>query len=187
MTCIHPDDDIYTQVAHTVYGEGGVGSSQAAANIMQIILNRAYVDWTCWETGCSHSYINGSSQIPWEDITQEQLVKMMLFVLSEPYGEEAAFNAWTEPEPHYSTGTTYWTDVNNAVVDLIESPVVVPWESDISVGGVPPADPIRDNPNVQYYVSYPPGGGSPTEETVAQDALPGGRIQYYGQYPMDDD
>lgn len=155
---------------------------------MQIMLNRIYNDWTCWESaGCMyHGYINAESQIPWQDITQGQFRDMSLFVLSEPYGNEAAFNAWTEPEPHYNTpGTTNWADVNDAVFNLLNSPVTLPWESNISVGNVPPRPEIRLNVNVQYFVSFdaphdePPG-------TVWTDVLPGGRLQFYGTYPMPD-
>jgi len=112
----------------------------------------------------------------------------MLFVLSEPYGEEAAFNAWTEPYPNHSTGTTYWSDVNAAVTQLINSPVVAPWQSTISVGGYSPVEPIRSNVNVQYYVSFPLGSGPRLSGSVVWvDPFPSGRNQYYGTYPMNDD
>jgi hypothetical protein len=107
-----------------------------------------------------------------------------VFVLSEQYRNEAAFNAWTYPEPHYSTGTLYWPDVNTAVVALLNSPGVNPWESSISVGGVSPRPEIRLNVNVQFYVSFSARHAPPTQPVVWVDVLAGDRIQYYGTFAM---
>ena len=189
LSCINEGDNSVTQISHTIYGEGGAGSQQTAANILQVTLNRSYNYWTCWESsGClNHDYINDRSRIPWENITIQQFEDLLLFVLSEPYGNEAAFNAWTEPYPYYSTGTTYWSDVNIAVENLLNSPITNPWESSIVVGTVSPVPEIRLDVDVQYYVSFPAGHTPPTQPYIWVDILPGGRLQYYGKYPMDDE
>jgi hypothetical protein len=187
--CIDENDDPTIQIAHTIYGEGGSLSSDAAANVLQVAINRAYVYWTCWEMGCSHSSINGNSKIPWASITTDQLKRLLLYVLSEPYGSEAAFNAWTEPYPHHGS---FWPDVVIAVETILDNPGIHPSQTAIQVGNSSPASEIRSNQNVLYYVSSGDPMWRPSSPYVHTDALPSWppgsavRWQYYGIYVMND-
>ena len=76
------------QIAHTVFGEGGAFGGSVAANIIQTVLNRAYIYWEITH----HSGINPNN-IPWNQMTRKQLTDLFLFILSEPTDGYPAYNA----------------------------------------------------------------------------------------------
>ncbi|MCI0580500.1 MAG: RHS repeat-associated core domain-containing protein, partial [Chloroflexi bacterium] len=152
--CITPEDDPIDMLTQVVYGEGGSISLQMAANVLQTLLNRAYNYWTCTECGYN------PDQIPWEDITPEQLTALLLYIASQPYigndgNQYPAYNAWNSA---YERGKGYWNDIREAIVNLINSA----GQDPITVGGIAPYAAISGNRAVIYYgagpmLAAPPG------------------------------
>jgi RHS repeat-associated protein len=180
-SCISEYDEPFTMITHTIFGEGGSLSKQAAANVLQTILNRAYIYWTT-----HHAGIN-SGNLPWEEIDGSQLTDLLLFILSEPYwGSDGkqypSYNAWGTPEPRYMG---YWKDIHTAVKNLVIHPGIPPSQA-VIVGGVLPNYFIRNNVNVIYYGASSDKEWKPSSYLVV-DAIPENYAviwQYYGTNPI---
>ena len=143
--CRSASDDPVLQIAHTIYGEGGAFGGEVAANVLQTIVNRAYTYWV-------YTYQAGINpdNIPWNQMTKDNLTNLILFILSEPTGTGwPSYNAWRAPEPHHGQ---FWQTVNDAVTDLLNHPGVDP-SSMVKVNGKLPASEIRFNANVQFYAA----------------------------------
>jgi hypothetical protein len=167
--------DAIDQIVFAVYFEGPSGARsyrdaiRIAANVIQTLLNRAYNYWTCWQSNCAHSWINGKSRTPWEDITAEQLTRLLLFILSESYpggdGQDyPAYNAWSAPKIIPTTGGAkeVWGAIKAAVQDILAHPgadllsvVKIPYEDKM---WYPNGNLL--NRDVMYY-GYKEGGFDP--------------------------
>jgi RHS repeat-associated protein len=134
------------QIAHTVFGEGGAFGGSVAANIIQTVLNRAYIYWEITH----HSGINPNN-IPWNQMTRKQLTDLFLFILSEPTGNgHPAYNAWEAPYPHSGL---YWQRIVDAIDILLSDAGSHPQVAKVKVGIEGPADAIRSNINVIWYAA----------------------------------
>jgi RHS repeat-associated protein len=191
--CLTQHTDPLTQLAHVIFGEGGSSLYQAGVNVTQTILNRAYNYWTC--RNCLHSWIN-PGHIPWERITEEQLLALLLFIVSEPYlGSDGvlypAYNAWGAPYPHPQTGE-YGGEVFSAIVtmlgNILDNPGLTPSAAPVvlTVDGrsYRPPSAIQDNTAVMYYgaASNTAWGDSQPPGWVAFDAWTDGVIIYTQYY-----
>jgi RHS repeat-associated protein len=148
--CITPGMDPNEQIALAIAGEGGSLSAQAAADILQTLLNRAYLYWTS-----HHEGINPYNRT-WASITEDELTALLLFILSEPYtgknGEEyPAFNAWGTPQ---SSNFNWFNDIQTGVADLLATPRAMPRadHAQILIGEVSPNSEVR-NLSVLYFAS----------------------------------
>jgi RHS repeat-associated protein len=134
------------QIAHTVFGEGGAFSGSVASNIIQTVLNRAYIYWEFTH----HAGINPKN-IPWSQMTRKQLSDLFLFILSEPTGNgHPAYNAWEAPYPH---GGLYWQRIVDAIDVLLDDAGELPQVAKVKVGVEGPAHAIRSNINVIWYAA----------------------------------
>jgi RHS repeat-associated protein len=182
--CVTSNDDPVIQITHTIFGEGGALSDQAAANIFQTILNRAFIYWTQ-----HHAGINPDN-IPWGQISKEQLAKLVLFILSEPYNgsdgnQYPAYNAWGVALTHRGE---FWPSIRTAVGYILFRPGLPPHRAHLSINGVEPEPTIRNNVNVIYYGASTDRNWRPSVPWVAVDELPPGSPQlwqYYGIFPID--
>jgi hypothetical protein len=182
-----------------ISGEGGSSSWQAAVNVAQTILNRAYNYWTCWDNTCTHWWIN-RGHIPWDQITEEQLLALLLYIVSEPYaGSDGvmypAYNAWGAPYPHPQAGVTgdAFTGIRNMVANILANPGLAPNDAPVllNMNGriFSPLDPIRNNTSVIFFgsASADAWGENGPRGWVAFDAWTAGDIsykQYYGTMPI---
>ncbi len=134
------------QIAHTVFGEGGAFGGSVAANIIQTVLNRAYIYWEITH----HAGINPNN-IPWNQMTRKQLTDLFLFILSEPTGNgHPAYNAWEAPYPHSGL---YWQRIVDAVDTLLDDAGAHPQVAKLKVGIEGPAHAIRSDINVIWYAA----------------------------------
>jgi hypothetical protein len=179
-----------------VYGEGGLSSSQAAANILQTLHNRAFTAFTC-APNCINDDWNriNPSGVPWEDITQDQFLRLVLFLSGEEYYNSsgmpvAQYVAWrTRLDYQFinSNSIAYgiWTGIGaGADTWLATGAGVTSQNAPIVVGGIVPAVPLRD-PAVMFYYSFDEMVNPP--DSVWLDIVPIGehdaRYQYYFTYP----
>jgi hypothetical protein len=148
-------------LTHVVFGEGGSINNQIAANVLQTILNRAHLYWDCWRfascTVAEHKAINAQSRIPWEEITPQQLLALLLYIVSEPYvggngNLYASYNAWGDDYSHPARGpgSREWADQRTAVQNLIDSR----GQSPIRVGNAEPALAVQSS-DVLFYAVRP--------------------------------
>jgi hypothetical protein len=180
--CISPTDDPILQITHKIYGEGGSLSRQAAANILQTVLNRSSIYWSN-----HHSGINPNN-LDWARINKTQLTKLFLFILSEPYGNNPAYNAWGSPELHYGS---YWLAVMAGVELVLNNPGLNPTQCNIMVGPYSPKSVIRNNVNIKCFMSYDRPNPTAEKLSVWLDTMPEGasgsaiiKYQYYGVDPF---
>lgn len=156
-------------------------SLEMAANVLQTLQNKAKIYWDCWKQATdvcsSHRWINGKSQIAWEDITQEQYVALLLFILSEDDKQGhgwPAYNAWRAPQPHEGDN---WNRIQDAVSDLVTNA----GQSRVAIRGMDdkpiyPNSAIENNVNVYRFMS---GTGLPTNLPFVEWDEAGGRYQWY--------
>jgi len=166
--CLSPNDPPELMIAHTLFGEGGSSiSSQSSANIMQVALNR--INAYYGRRGKSAS-----------SLSSEDFAKLLVRVMAMPYdyeteagqhGQEPAFNAFSEPYPHYNTpgGEANW-DETLALVERVLN------------GEGTGADSALLEPNVVTYCSQDFGLAEPKPESgiAAREVNGDGtRIQFY--------
>jgi len=166
-------------LTHVVFGEGGSIADRIAANVLQTILNRARLYWDCWKlSGCTvaaHKAINAQSQVPWEKITSQQLLALLLYIVSEPYvgGDGnlyATYNAWGDDYPHPARGpgSREWANQRAAVQSLID----FRGQSPIRVGNALPALAVQSSDVLFYAVR--PSTDKPRNAVYGDDYRVGG-------------
>jgi hypothetical protein len=145
--CIDPSiHNAVEQIAHTVFGEGGAFGGWVAANILQTVVNRAYIYWEITH----HANINPRNT-PWKQMSRNQFTDLILFILSEPTGNgHAAYNAWEDPYPHSGL---YWSRTVDAIDIMLDDAGAEPQTINIKVGNYVPASAIRSNINVKWYAA----------------------------------
>jgi hypothetical protein len=134
-----------------------------AANIMQTLHNRAYNAWNCAKFKCgvaAWEKINPGI-IPWEEISDPQYKKLVLYLASDSYtgsagGVHPAYNGWeTERdsdvfEINPVLASNFSASVKTAGTWFHTLPGTDPRTAPIIYNGVSPSGPVRD-PAVMYF------------------------------------
>ena len=165
------------QIAHVIHGEGSAAGGDVGANVMQAVINRAYIYWEFTH----HGNVNPNN-IPWRQMTRKHLSDLLLFVLSENDGSgSSAYDAWDSPYPHSGINWQMTIDAIEALLnDAGEEPKVIK----IEFGVYKPADAIRFNENVHWYASsksYEPPNGYKHKDVIRRYGN-----YCYAQYYMTD-
>jgi len=103
--CITSNTPIAEVLTRVIFLEGGGIIAQAAPDILQVIHNKMWASWTCdMRENCIVSTwkLLNPNNISWEEISQEQFTRLLLWGLSESYTggdgmKYPAFNVWAIP------------------------------------------------------------------------------------------
>lgn len=169
-----PDENI---LAHVVHGESG--DAQSAADVLQVLLNRAYNYWTC--PTCSHGFLNPQN-LPWNTITADELLRLLAYIATEPetpgmIRPDPAFDA-AEVAKDYNS--KLYPGIALAIDIVIQSAGMYPGIVPLSVNGLPPQQEVRDTRVMYFYssTSYEPIP-YPDRVYVLNDPVGQYRYQHY--------
>jgi hypothetical protein len=178
--CLKPNMSDVEQIAHVIHGEGSAAGGDVGANVMQAVINRAYIYWEFTH----HANVNPNN-IPWNQMTRKQLSDLLLFVLSEDDDTGgSAYDAWDHPYPHSGQ---YWQMTMEAIDRMLNESGAEPKVIKIIFGVDKPADSIRFNENVHFYASSksyePPKDKGYNHKDVIRRYDNYCYAQYYMTYP----
>jgi RHS repeat-associated protein len=173
-----PGDNVGS-ITDMVFGEGGNGSFQAAANITQTLHNRAFSAWY-WNRRGVNPY-----RLTWSMIPQPAFEKLVVFIAGERGsgrgGTIPAYNAWRNIPDLGTEGSLYWNiweKIREGVRHwLANGAGTSTYNAPILVDDSPP-DPAVRNPDVLYYHSLSKEANG-LFKYAEYDYCGGGRHQYY--------